>query len=86
MIGETVKFTASDGKCAIVIEDDGRVGYAYLLILGAISAATCGFTTVVLLRTCLSGMIQVVRPSQIHRTTSEAPRNFDFLTPPLTSI
>ena len=31
MIGETVKFTASDGKCAIVIEDDGRVGYAYFL-------------------------------------------------------
>jgi hypothetical protein len=31
VIGETVKFTAGDGKCAIVVEDDGRVGYAYLL-------------------------------------------------------
>jgi hypothetical protein len=31
LIGETVKFTAGDGKYAIVIEDDGRVGYAYLM-------------------------------------------------------
>ena len=31
MIGETVRFPASDGKCAVVIEDDERVGYAYLI-------------------------------------------------------
>ena len=31
MIGETVNFPASDGKFSIVIEDDGRVGYAYLM-------------------------------------------------------
>lgn len=34
MIGETVSFPASDGKYAIVIEDDGRVGYAYLVDSG----------------------------------------------------
>jgi hypothetical protein len=31
LIGETVRFPASDGRCVIVIEDDGRVGYAYLI-------------------------------------------------------
>jgi len=31
LIGETIRFPASKGNCAIVIEDDGRVGYAYFL-------------------------------------------------------
>jgi hypothetical protein len=26
-----VKFSSTDGRCAVVIDDDGRVGYAYLL-------------------------------------------------------
>lgn len=31
MMGFTAKFPSPDGKHAVVVEDDGRVGYAYLL-------------------------------------------------------